>query len=312
MSTATYNKPHSPAGQLLGELAQMLSAGTVLRENEPLAKRTTLRVGGAAEAYVEPANEDDLAAVVKLCNDNHVPFFVIGRGSNLLIKDEGIKGVVVSLTAKSFLDVFKSGDELYCGAGARLKTVAVEARRNGLAGLEFLEGIPGSVGGGLRMNAGAMGRAMFEAVDTVRFVTRDGSICQKHALELHPQYRSCDFFRENIAVSTKLKGTHSTPEEIAARMAAYSEKRWKTQPAAPSAGCIFKNPLTIPAGKLVEELGLKGTRVGGAVVSDVHGNFIVNDGTATAQDVLQLIQIIKEAAKTKRGIELETEVQIIG
>src|SRR6185436_8641075 len=177
----------------------------------------------------------------------------------------------------------------HCGAGAKLKQVSVTARKEGLAGLEFLEGIPGSVGGALRMNAGAMGSWMFEIVDAIRFMDYEGNVHERKASEVHVEYRGCPLFKNHIALGAVLKGQPASTTAIEERAKGYNEKRWNSQPAAPSAGCIFKNPPTIPAGRLIDELGLKGTKVGGAAVSDVHGNFIVNDGTATAQDVLNLI-----------------------
>jgi UDP-N-acetylenolpyruvoylglucosamine reductase len=193
-----------------------------------------------------------------------------------------------------------------------LKAVATEAKRNGLSGFEFLEGIPGTVGGGLRMNAGAMGGATFDIVETVRMMDFGGNVKESTAAELGARYRGCDVFKQNIALEAVFRGSPSPRELIEQRMHEFSRIRWQGQPAAPSAGCMFKNPLTIPAGKLIDELGLKGTRVGGAFVSAEHGNFIVNDGSATARDVLELIEIIRERARTLRAIELETEVEIIG
>jgi UDP-N-acetylenolpyruvoylglucosamine reductase len=168
------------------------------------------------------------------------------------------------------------------------------------------------VGGSMRMNAGAMGCWFFDVIESIRFMDYQGQIYERPAGEVNVEYRGCPLLRNHIALSAVLKGNPSPAETIASRMQQYSEKRWESQPAAPSAGCIFKNPATIPAGKLIDELGLKGTRVGGASVSDVHGNFIVNDGTATARDVLSLIEVIKERARSARGIELETEVEILG
>ena len=199
-----------------------------------------------------------------------------------------------------------------CGAGAKLKNVAVEARRNSLSGVEFLEGIPGSVGGALRMNAGAMGGATFDAIELVRVMDFDGGIREMSPGEMAVTYRQCGELKNHIALAAVFKCKSALKDEIEKRMKGYSEKRWESQPAAPSAGCIFKNPETIPAGRLVDELALKGARVGGAVVSAEHGNFIVNDGKATARDVLELISILKAKAKAERGIELHTEVEIIG
>ena len=294
------------------EIAARVSPTTVIRRDEPLARHTTLRVGGPADIYVEPASEADLAAVVKLCGGRGVPFFVIGRGSNLLVRNGGFRGIIISLSQPAFSKIEVAGQTLHCGAGAKLKTVAIEARRHGLSGLEFLEGIPGSVGGALRMNAGAMGGATFDVVGLVRLMDFEGNIREHAPEKMAVKYRGCDLLKSHIALGAALKGRSDSPESIAQRMSAFSRKRWASQPAELSAGCIFKNPPSIPAGRLIDELGLKGTRVGGAVVSQEHGNFIVNDGSATARDVLELIAILKSKVKAARGIELHTEVEIIG
>ena len=299
-------------GNIAGELAEHVSPATIIRRDEPLAGHTTLRVGGPADVYAEPASEADLAAAVKFCGARGVPFFVIGRGSNLLVRDGGYRGAVICLSHPDFSKIEIDGESMRCGAGAKLKNVAVEARRNGLSGLEFLEGIPGSVGGALRMNAGAMGAATFDVVESVRLMDFDGNILELAPGEMSVKYRGCATLKNHIALGAVFRGRPDSPESIAQRMSAFSQKRWASQPAAPSAGCAFKNPPSIPAGKLIDELGLKGARVGGAMVSQEHGNFIVNDGNATARDVLELIELLKERAKMERGIELQTEVAIIG
>ena len=298
--------------QIAAELTACVSRATVVRRDEPLAKRTTLRVGGAADFYVEPASEEDLSAVLKFCDARELPVFILGRGSNLLIRDGGVRGVVICLAHAEFSKIEIDGERLHCGAGAKLKNVAVEAKRHGLSGVEFLEGIPGSVGGALRMNAGAMGGATFNAVESIRVMDYAGQIHEFETEDIEVEYRCCPLLKNHIALGAVFKCVQTSREEIEKRMTEYNAKRWESQPAAPSAGCIFKNPKTIPAGKLVEELGLKGARVGGAVVSAEHGNFIVNDGGATAADVLKLIEIVRERAKLARGIELQTEVEIIG
>ena len=294
------------------EIAGRVSRATVIRRDEPLAKHTTLRVGGPADVYVEPADENDLAGIVKFCGENKIKLFILGRGSNLLVRDGGFRGVVICLLQPAFSKIEIVGERLHCGAGAKLKNVSVEAKRNNLSGVEFLEGIPGSVGGALRMNAGAMGGATFDAVESVRVMDFDGSISEMSPKEMSVDYRSCAALKNHIALGAVFRCRTLPRAEIERRMKAFSEKRWGSQPAAPSAGCIFKNPGAIPAGRLVDELGLKGARVGGAVVSAEHGNFIVNDGKATARDVLELISILKAKAKAERGIELHTEVEIIG
>jgi UDP-N-acetylenolpyruvoylglucosamine reductase len=309
-SFSTMNEKSSP--DVYKKLRAAVSPETLVRADEPLAKRTTLRVGGTADFFIEPASEDDLSAALKVCADAKLPFMIIGRGSNLLIRDGGIRGVVISLGHANFSRVQIIGEHFHCGAGAKLKTVSVEARRAGLAGLEFLEGIPGSVGGALRMNAGAMGSWMFEVVEQIRFMDFAGHVHERKASEVNVEYRGCPLFKTHIALGAVLRGTPAPKDVIQERANQFNAKRWETQPAQPSAGCIFKNPKTVPAGKLIEELGLKGTRRGGAMISPVHGNFIINEGNATAKDVLDLIDLVKQTAKAKRGIELETEVEIIG
>ena len=294
------------------ELVQAVSDATVIRRDERLAKHTTLRVGGAADLYVEPASEADLAAVLNWCHKHDRQWLMLGRGSNLLVKDAGFRGVVVCLAQPQFSRIEVAGERLTCGAGAKLKTVAVEARRNSLAGLEFLEGIPGSLGGALRMNAGAMGRATLDVVESVRLMSFEGVVEERPVRELAAAYRGCQTLKTHIALSAVLRGQPGPRQAIEQRMSDYSQRRWKTQPAAPSAGCTFKNPASISAGKLIDELGLKGTRVGGAVVSAEHGNFIVNSGAATARDILDLIELIRQRVRAERGIELETEVEIVG
>ena len=294
------------------EITDRVSRATVIHRDEPLAKHTTLRVGGPADVYVEPASEEDLAAILKFCAEHEVPFFILGRGSNLLVRDGGFRGVMICLSQTHFSKIEIVGERLHCGVGAKLKNVSVEAKRNNLSGVEFLEGIPGSVGGALRMNAGAMGGATFDAVESVRVMDFDGNISEMPPKEMSVDYRSCAALKHHIALGAVFRCQTLPRAKIEQRMKTFSEKRWESQPAAPSAGCIFKNPGAIPAGRLVDELGLKGARVGGAVVSAEHGNFIVNDGNATARDVLELISILKAKAKAERGIELHTEVEIIG
>jgi UDP-N-acetylenolpyruvoylglucosamine reductase len=298
--------------QIAGELAGCVSLATDICRDEPLAKHTTLRIGGPADVYVEPASEADLVAAVKFCHERSLPFFVIGRGSNLLVRDGGFRGVAICLAQPNFSRIEVAGERLHCGAGAKLKNIAIEAKRNGLGGVEFLEGIPGSVGGALRMNAGAMGGATFNVIESVRFMDHTGKIQELSRAGMPVEYRCCPLLKDHIALGAVFRCLPAPREEIEKRMKEFSERRWASQPAVPSAGCTFKNPATISAGKLIDELGLKGTRVGGAVVSAEHGNFIVNDGNATARDVLELIAILQQRAKTERGIELQTEVEIIG
>lgn len=294
------------------ELQTLIGAG-VVKLYEPLSKHTTLRVGGPAQFWVEPETEEGFARLVEYCSTQQVPLFVMGRGSNLLVRDGGIAGVVAHLARGEFKNIEVAGDQITAGAGVKLKEVALAARDAKIGGLEWMEGIPGNVGGGLRMNAGAMGGETFENVVSVRIVDGGGNFHTKTPAEMEVRYRSVPTLKNNYAVSAVFKGQPGgDPAEIARKLEASMHKRRTTQPRESSAGCIFKNPEVCGAGKLIDELGLKNTSVGKARVSEVHGNFIVNDGGASAADVLALIEKIKAAAREQRGIELETEVQIVG
>ena len=283
-----------------------------VRLYEPLSKHTTLRVGGPAQFWVEPRDEKAFSDLIRFCANEKLPLLVIGRGSNLLVRDGGIRGVVVHPCGGEFDKIDVNGSEITAGAGVKLREVAYAARTANLGGLEWMEGIPGLVGGGLRMNAGAMGAQTFESVTRIRYLDSDGNLHVKNRDELEVCYRRFPLLENNFAISATFRAQPSERAKIDGRLRESQEKRRTTQPIAKSAGCIFKNPDSIPAGKLVDELGLKNSRVGNARVSEVHGNFIVNDGGATAVEMLQLIEKIQSVARAKRGIELETEVQIVG
>ena len=294
------------------KLKELVGEGGDVRLYEPLSKHTTLRVGGPAQFWVEPRTEKAFAELIRFCGDENLPLFVMGRGSNLLVRDGGVRAVVVHPCGGDFDKIEIDGVEITAGVGAKLKEVAYAGKAAGIGGMEWMEGIPGAVGGGLRMNAGAMGAQTFENVVRVRYLDANGEAHTKSRDELEVHYRDFPLLEKNFAVSAVFRGQPAPLEEIVRKLEASQEKRRTSQPAAKSAGCIFKNPDSCPAGKLVDELGLKNAHVGKARVSEVHGNFIVNDGGATAADMLELIEKIKATALAKRGIELETEVQIVG
>lgn len=295
----------------LEELQGVMGPG-LIRLYEPLSKHTTLRVGGPAQFWVEPETEAGFAALARHAIANQIPLMVMGRGSNLLVRDGGIRGVIVHLARGEFRKIEVTDDRITAGVGVKLKELSNAARDAGIGGFEWMEGIPGNVGGGLRMNAGAMGAETFGNVVSVRLLNRDLEIHTKTPAELEVHYRDVPTLKTNYALSATFQGHASSADAIGKKMEESMRKRRESQPKESSAGCIFKNPAPCPAGKLIDELGLKNRNVGGARVSEVHGNFIVNDGGASASDVLELIEIVKATALKERGIRLETEVQIVG
>lgn len=299
---------------VLEKLCDILDAngGGVARLYEPMNRHTTWLIGGPAQYWIEPRNETAFAEVVRYLRSASIPIRVIGRGSNLLVKDGGIRGAVIHPAKGDFEAVTVNGNLITAGAGARLKKIASTARNAGIGGFEWMEGIPGNLGGAIRMNAGAMGTETFDQIVSVRFIDTDGGIKEKPLSNITHHYRSVPEFEERYVVSAVLKGSPATQTEIDTKLAASHHKRRTSQPVGASAGCTFKNPEVCGAGKLIDDLGLKGRSVGKMIVSDVHGNFIVNQGGATAREVLDLVAQIKETAMQERGVTLEMEVKVIG
>ncbi|MEK7953194.1 UDP-N-acetylmuramate--L-alanine ligase [Luteolibacter soli] len=279
---------------------------------EPMRRHTTMLVGGPAQFWIEPHSFEAFAAVVSHCRERGIALRVVGRGSNLLVRDGGIRGAVVHPSGGVFSECRAEDGKVIAGAGVRLKKLASVAQAAGIGGFEWMEGIPGNVGGALRMNAGAMGTETFDQVVSVTFLDEDGEIRVRSREEIVANYRDVPELRRNFALQATFEGKPDTAEAIQGRWDASRSKRRASQPVAASAGCIFKNPEETPAGKLVDELGLKGSNEGKARVSEVHGNFIVNGGGATASEVLAVIERIKAVARETRGIELETEVKVLG
>jgi UDP-N-acetylmuramate--alanine ligase len=308
---------HEAGARLISDLAardRLLGAmgpGTI-RLYEPLSRHTSMRVGGPAQFWAQPETEEGFADLVQFCFDEDIPFMVMGRGSNLLVRDGGVPGVVAHLSKGEFARYVVNGNEITAGVGVKLKQLTAIARNAGIGGFEWMEGIPGNLGGSLRMNAGAMGAETFDQVISVRYCDQDGNIFTRRPAEMKVRYRDVPTLHQNYALCATLRGTPADTKDIETRIADSERKRRESQPIAASAGCIFKNPDQTPAGRLIEELGFKNFTVGRARVSEVHGNFIVNDGGATAEEILTLIEEIKAAAARERGIDLETEVQIVG
>ncbi len=300
--------------KIIEEMRALMPEGEIDgRLYEPMKKHTTMLVGGPAQYWMEPHSFYGFAFLVGYCRERGIPVRVVGRGSNLLVRDGGIRGAVIHPTGGVFSEVSVDGrGHITAGAGVRLKKLASVAGGSGIGGFEWMEGIPGNVGGALRMNAGAMESETFDQVVRVTFLDEDGVIRTREREEILVQYRNVPELRRHFALQAVFKGRSDTPANIKKRWDASREKRKETQPVAASAGCTFKNPEYIAAGRLIDSLGLKGLENGSAAVSEVHGNFIVNRGGATASEVLSLIDSIKAAALKERRVELETEIKILG
>lgn len=295
-------------------LKPRLSPNCKLKRREPLANKTTIRIGGLARFYAEPANLSDLKVLLRAAKLFELETFCLGRGSNLLIADQGFDGLVIRFSAPAWRRVESLGQgRIWAAAGGRLKEICGFAAKNGLAGFEFLEGIPGTVGGALRMNAGAMGSWMFDLVERVQLIDEFGQYQDLPKAAFHFGYRKVEEISRGIALGAVLRSADSgTESSIRGCIDSYSTSRKESQPRGASAGCIFKNPEGNYAGKLIAELGIKGMRVGAAEVSEVHGNFIVNHGGASAADVVELVRRIRAKVKADSGYILEPEVLLVG
>lgn len=284
----------------------------IARLQEPMAKHTTIRVGGPAQFWLEPETEEGLCELVRVAHAEAIPLMVVGRGSNLVVRDGGLRGAVVRLRRGVFGEFSVAGETIRAGAGVRLKALSGAAITAGLAGFEWMEGIPGDVGGCLRMNAGAMGVEAFDQVERVRYADSEGNILEKTPAELEICYRNVPLLRTNYALSAVFHGSPSSSSEVERTTRDYASKRKASQPAAASAGCIFRNPEGAKAGQLIDSAGLKNLHVGAARVSERHANFIVNEGGASASDVLALLEKVRNAVLERHGVRLENEVQVIG
>jgi UDP-N-acetylmuramate--alanine ligase len=295
-------------------LTPRLSGSTVLLADEPLASKTTIGVGGPSKWYAEPTNSEDLRSIVEACNLFGVQRAMIGRGSNLISPDEGFGGLVIRLKGPYWKEISpRAEDTLIVGAGARLKEICRFACERGLKGFEFLEGIPGTLGGALRMNAGAMGWETFDLVEWVSFLLPDGTVREIPGTDLNVGYRYCKEAFDGIALRAKLRAEgRSDHRAIRKAIDKLARKRRVSQPREASSGCIFRNPDEASAGSLIDQVGLKGEREGGAVVSGLHANFIINEGGASAGEVIALIKRVRERVRETNGLLLEPEVTLMG
>lgn len=281
-----------------------------VRQDELLAPYTWFRLGGPAEYFAEPTNFDELSELVRRCRDDEVALRLLGGGSNVLVSDAGVSGMVLRLSAPCFSEIKVEGDSVTAGGGARLGHIITTAVREGLAGLEKLVGIPGTLGGALHGNAGSRDTDVGQWTAQATVITRAGETHVRRRDDLVFAYRQSSL-DELVILSAQFQLERDDPQEVTRRM----QKQWivkkASQPLGHQAcGCVFRNPGGMSAGTLIEQAALKGTRIGGAEVSDRHGNFIVADSSATSQDVLRLIELVRTQVQERLGVELETEIQI--
>lgn len=290
----------------LGEQVEILVA-------EPMKNHTTFRIGGPADALALPKTPEEVAEVVHFCHEHAQPYYVLGNGSNLLVSDEGYRGLVLQLY-RNFNDIQVNGETITVQSGAMLAAVARTAYQTGLTGLEFASGIPGTIGGAVVMNAGAYGGEMKNVLKEVTVLTKEGEVLVIPAKALELGYRTSVIPKNGwIVLGAVLQLKKGDQEQILARMEELKEQRITKQPLdLPSAGSTFKRPEGYFAGKLIMDAGLRGFTVGGAQVSEKHCGFVVNRGDATAADVWELICEVKRRVKEMTGVELEPEVKLLG
>jgi len=281
--------------------------------NEPMKNHTTFRTGGCARCLVEPQTAEQLRAVLEFCRETDVPYYIVGNGSNLLVSDEGYDGVIIHLF-KNMSQARVEGDRMILQAGVLLVRAAKLAQKEGLTGLEFASGIPGTIGGAMVMNAGAYGGEMKDVVQRVTALMPDGRINNYTGEEMQFGYRQSRIGKEeSVVLEAELKLQKGDPEQIQARMDELKEKRLEKQPLEyASAGSTFKRPEGYFAGKLIEDAGLRGFRIGDAQVSEKHCGFVINRGEATASQIAELIREVQKKVYETSGVHLETEVKFLG
>lgn len=284
--------------------------GDITRVDEPLAPHTWLKIGGPAQFFVTPRNLDELKQVIQHCHQAEIPVRMLGGGSNLLVRDEGVSGVVIRLSSEAFAEIEVDGTTVKSGAGALLSQLISASVKAGLAGLETLAGIPGTVGGALRGNAGGRSGDIGQFVRSVTVLTARGEEFVRSEDELSFAYRTSNI-DELAIIAAEFALQPDDPHEITQRMRKLWIMKKATQPLSfQSAGCIFKNPRGLSAGALIEQAGLKGTRIGGAEINDRHANFIVAEPGASSQDVLRLIELARSRVAEQFGVDLELEIRI--
>ena len=280
--------------------------------NEPMKNHTSFKIGGDADVFVKPKSEEEIVSALSLIKENNIPLTVIGNGSNLLVSDKGIEGVVLCI-GKEFSGTHTDGTRIYAKAGTLLSRVANAALASSLTGMEFASGIPGSLGGALVMNAGAYGGEMKDITESTRYINANGDICECVGEEHCFSYRKSRFTRDDVILSAVLNLKEGNSTEIKNEMNELNEKRRDKQPLEyPSAGSTFKRPEGYFAAKLIDDAGLRGYRIGDAMVSEKHCGFVINAGEATCSQVTELMEYVKGVVMDKFGVTLEPEVRLLG
>ena len=281
--------------------------------DEPMKKHTTFRIGGPSDYFVLPKNIEEVKGVIALCKEKEVPFYILGNGSNLLVSDDGFRGVIIQLY-KNMSHIEVEGNAIRAQVGALLSKIAAEALQNGLTGFEFASGIPGTLGGAVVMNAGAYGGEMKDVLTEVTALTQDGEVKVLKKEELDLGYRTSVVGKKGyIALEAVVELQKGNPDEIKATMDDLKERRTTKQPLEyPSAGSTFKRPEGYFAGKLIEDAGLRGYQEGGAQVSEKHCGFVINRDHATASDIAGLCGTVQKRVYEQFGVKLETEVKMLG
>lgn len=280
--------------------------------NAPMKKYTSFKVGGAVDLLVKPETYEEVSKVIGLCEERKIPYYIIGNGSNLLVKDGGVRGVAIKLSKLNGVTI--NGEEIIVQSGAAIGEVSLKSRDASLTGFEFACGIPGTIGGAIAMNAGAYNGEIADIIDTVTVMDHKGKIIKLTKDQLELGYRTSVVLTKNyIVLEATFKLKKGEYEKVAGRISDLMRRRREKQPLEyPSAGSTFKRPEGFFAAKLIEDSGLKGASIGGAQVSEKHSGFIINKGNATAKDILDLIHFVQKTVKSKYDVNLDTEVRIIG
>jgi UDP-N-acetylmuramate dehydrogenase len=282
----------------------------IVETNYPLAKKTWYGLGGPADYFIRPKTTEQLKEVVRRCNENRIGIHVMGFGSNLLISDEGLREAVIKLGTDQFTQIEFDGQDITAWAGAELSKLVLECVQKGLSGLEALTGIPGSIGGAVKMNAGGNFGDFGAAVESVTLMDSEGSIFEKSKPELVFDYRRTNITAKFI-LNARLKLNEGEPDQIMRTIQETWIYKKNNQPLnTKNSGCIFKNPRGVSAGALIDRAGLKGLQIGGAVVSEKHANFIIAEKGCRSRDVMRLIETVKQRVKEQYDIELELEIEI--